>query len=113
MHVTYNVPAIKMYLLDLFIRDASGGQKDVTAFVRALWDTAKEFTEPQQVSEKQVVAALGQRIRRLAGRTPLRWQPDTVPPVSRHRGGGGRGLAPLRHLSPGSGVRREGSVAGL
>jgi len=37
MHVTYNVPAIKMYLLDLFIRDASGGQRDVTAFVRALW----------------------------------------------------------------------------
>jgi predicted metalloprotease with PDZ domain len=75
MHVTYNVSALKVYVLDRLIRNASGGERDLMAFVRDLWTTVKDRTEPQQLSEDEVIASLvrvagqgkGGYLRELAG----------------------------------------------
>lgn len=59
-HTRYNVPALKTYLLDLEIRDRTGGCNDILDFVRALWDGVKDSsqTSVQGVSEQQIESAL-------------------------------------------------------
>ena len=58
MHAKYNVPALKMYMLEQYIRSAGDGREGVAAFARALWDAAKDYTEPRQLSEQQIISAL-------------------------------------------------------
>jgi len=57
MHVTYNMGAMKVYLLDRFIREVTGGQQDVTSFTRALWDSVKDNTKLCQIGDDEVIAA--------------------------------------------------------
>lgn len=57
--LTYNRPALQVYLLDQYIRRVTGGTSDVMTFTRALWDKVKANPHPQMVTDSTIVAAFG------------------------------------------------------
>jgi predicted metalloprotease with PDZ domain len=42
------------YLLDQFIRNSSGGQRDLNAFTRALWQSVAQNSGPRQMSDDEI-----------------------------------------------------------
>jgi len=56
-HITYNISAVKVYLLDQHIREKTGGAKNLTDFTKEMWNRVKDNKEPQEVPESQVIEA--------------------------------------------------------
>ena len=56
-HYTYNIPALKVYMLDHFIQQVTSGNSSVIDFVKALWDEVKDRTKPQMVTESEITSA--------------------------------------------------------
>jgi hypothetical protein len=56
-HLAYNIPTLKVYLIDNFIQKVTLGKNSVTDFVKALWDGVKDRNEPQMVTESDIKSA--------------------------------------------------------
>ncbi|MCX6056505.1 MAG: PKD domain-containing protein [Chloroflexi bacterium] len=57
MHVKYNVSALKLYLLDQYVRSVTGGKDSLDDFVKAMWEKVKDNPEPQQMSQADIQSA--------------------------------------------------------
>lgn len=57
MHVRYNVSALKMYLLDQYIRSVTQNKDSLDDFVKAMWDKVKDNPYPQQISPADIQSA--------------------------------------------------------
>jgi hypothetical protein len=56
-HITYNIAAMKVFLLDKYIKEVSGNKKNLNDFIKELWDSVKENREPKETKENQIVNA--------------------------------------------------------
>jgi hypothetical protein len=56
-HLGYNIPALKVYLINNFIQKVTLGKNSVIDFVKALWDGVKDRTKPQMVTESDIKSA--------------------------------------------------------
>jgi len=56
-HLAYNIPALKVYLINNLIQKVTLGKKSVTDFVRALWDGVKDRNKPQMLTESDIKSA--------------------------------------------------------
>ncbi|MCX6055157.1 MAG: hypothetical protein NTZ74_09640 [Chloroflexi bacterium] len=56
-HVAYNVAALKVYLLDQFIRSQTNGADSLDSFVKAMWEKVKDNPEPQTISQADIRSA--------------------------------------------------------
>jgi len=56
-HLVYNIPALKVYLIDNFIHKTTQGKNTIMDFVKALWDGVKYRNEPQIVTEADIESA--------------------------------------------------------
>ncbi len=57
LHVTDNVPALKVYLLDQYIQSVTGGVDNLDSFVKAMWNEVKDNPEPQQISQAEILSS--------------------------------------------------------
>ena len=55
MHVKYNVSALKVYLLDQYIRSVTDGKDSLDDFVKAMWEKVKEYPQWQKISQDDIV----------------------------------------------------------
>ncbi|HYF93042.1 MAG TPA: hypothetical protein VD969_12460 [Symbiobacteriaceae bacterium] len=53
-HQNYNRAAMRVFLLDRYIRRETGGARDLTDFTRTLWDSVKDRQAPGSVSEDEI-----------------------------------------------------------
>jgi len=53
-HVRYNRSALKVYLLDQYIRSVTGNSRTLDDFVRSLWELVQDNPPAQQVSETNI-----------------------------------------------------------
>jgi len=60
MHRTYNVSGLKVYLLDQYIRQVTGGESNVDDFMRTIWDSVKDNTRPHTLSAQEIDAAFAE-----------------------------------------------------
>lgn len=60
MHRTYNVSGLKVYLLDQYIRQVTGGANNLDDFIRTLWDSVKDNTQPHTPSAQEIDAAFAE-----------------------------------------------------
>ena len=56
-HIKYNIAAMKVFLLDKYIKEVSGNKKNLNDFVKELWDLVKENHEPEETKENQIINA--------------------------------------------------------
>jgi len=56
-HIKYNIAALKVYLLDRYIKNKTKGAKSLTNFTKELWNIAKDSKKPQEISDGEVVNA--------------------------------------------------------
>jgi len=56
-HIKYNIAAMKVFLLDKYIKEVSGNKKNLNNFVKELWDSVKENHEPEEMKESQIINA--------------------------------------------------------
>jgi len=54
-HIKYNIAAMKVFLLDKYIKEVSGNKKNLNNFVKELWDSVKENREPEEMKESQII----------------------------------------------------------
>jgi len=57
-HIKYNLAALKVYLLDRYIKEKTKGTKTLTDFTKELWNIVKDSKKPLEVSDKEVTEAL-------------------------------------------------------
>jgi hypothetical protein len=56
-HIQYNLSALKVYLLDQYIRSMTDGEDSLDGFVKAMWEKVKDNTTPQTISQADVLSA--------------------------------------------------------
>ncbi|MEA3313963.1 MAG: hypothetical protein U9Q18_06275 [Caldisericota bacterium] len=56
-HIKYNIAAMKVFLLDKYIKEVTGNKKNLNDFVKELWDSVKENHKPEEMEEKQIISA--------------------------------------------------------
>jgi len=56
-HVRYNRSAVKVYLLDDYIRSVTNDEKSLDDFVAAIWERVKDRSEPQAVNQSVIIEA--------------------------------------------------------
>jgi len=56
-HKMYNISALKVYLLDQFIRTKTGGNNSLDGLIHAMWDMVKDNTAPNAISQEDVLSA--------------------------------------------------------
>lgn len=66
-HIKYNIAAMKVFLLDKYIKEVSGNKKNLNNFVKELWDSVKGNHEPEEMKEKQIVNAFKKVVGKSSG----------------------------------------------
>ena len=59
-HKTYNLPAMRVYLLDRYIQKVTDGKKSVVDFVKEIWNQVKDRTYPEGITDDIILNALAQ-----------------------------------------------------
>lgn len=54
-HISYNVGALKVYLLNKYIREKTNDVKNLDSFVRELWNYVKDNKKPQQITDDEII----------------------------------------------------------
>ncbi len=54
-HRKYNIAALKVYLIDKFIREKTNGKKNITDFARELWNKVKDNKKPRVLSDEEII----------------------------------------------------------
>ena len=59
-HKTYNLSAMKVYLLDRYIQKATDGKNSIVDFVKEIWNQVKDRTYPEGITDNIILNALAQ-----------------------------------------------------
>ena len=54
-HIGYNIAALKVYLLDKYIREKTNNAKNLNSFIKELWNCVKDNKKPQYITDDEII----------------------------------------------------------